>query len=187
MRTSHACPVCGSQLFSVGRFVPCECRLAARLAEVAAEEAAGLRRFEVSEWPIRADGLEAMYTEFNRPASLALRPGLPEEVRRARELEARGYYLWTPRLLKGYTGPVVGKMAENRAFMYRAERPEDVSLVAVRAIGCVIEDLEPGWGAAVAEARRYAHEPRVLAAWCEIPLQAVMAALDVLDRRHGVL
>lgn len=155
-----ACPVCGREPFSVGVFSPCECRRAARLAEIAAEEAAGLRRFEVDEWPIRDGRLEAMYTEFNRPGGLAVRLGLPNDVRRLRELEARGYYLWTVRLLKGYTGPVVGKMAENRAFMYGAERPEDVPHHTVRAVGCVIEEMEPGWVEAVAESRRYADSPR---------------------------
>ena len=75
-------------------------------------------------------------------------------------------------------------MAENRAFMYRAGRPEDVPPTAVRAIGCVIEEMEPSWIEAVEEARRYADDPRVMVAWCELPLQAVMAALDVLGRRR---
>ena len=90
---SAPCPICGRELFSVGVFVPCECRLAARRAEIAAEEAAGLRKFETDERPIRSNCLEAIYTEFKNPAGFAVRPGLPNEVRRARELEARGYYL----------------------------------------------------------------------------------------------
>lgn len=198
MAVPHACLVCGhdpwggdppdsARRILGGAFSPCECMMAARLAEIAAEEAAGRRRMEVREFRFTNPELEAVYTEVDEPGTLAVQPWLPDRAKRARELEARGYYLWTVRLLRGFFGPIVGKMAESRAFMYRAERPEDVPRHAVRAIRCVIEDMEPGWVAAAGEARRYSDDPRVLAAWSEIPLQAVMAALDVLDRRRGVL
>ena len=41
--------------------------------------------------------------------------------------------------------------------------------------------MKPSWVGATAEARRYADDSRVLAAWCGLPLQAVMACVWVLD------
>lgn len=159
-------------------------RNARRLAEIEAEEMAGRRRFLMDEFEFSNPEFEAYYSEFDEPGMLAVQPCLPAEVKRARELEARGYYLWTPRRLKGFTGPVLGKMAEDRVFMYRAEQPEDVPAHTVRAICSVIEEMEPSWVEAVAEARRYADDVRVLSAWCEIPIQAVLASLDVLTVRE---
>lgn len=183
MGIPRACPVCGhdpwggdppdpARRILGGAFSPCGCMLAARLAEVEAEEAAGRREFEVRELRFTNPEFEAFYSEFDEPGTLAVRPWLPDAAKRARELEARGYYLWTARLLRGFFGPVVGKMGESRAFMHRVEDPRDVPRSSVRAIGSVIEEMEPGWVEASAEARRYADDPRVLAAWTEIPLQA---------------
>lgn len=103
---------------------------------------------------------------------------------RRRGLEARGYYLWSARRLKGYFGRVLGKMVEDHVFMYRARQPEEVPRHTIRAIRCVIEDMEPGWMARIAEARRYADDACVIAAWCELPLQIVMASLENLAVRE---
>lgn len=75
-------------------------------------------------------------------------------------------------------------MTENRVFMYRAERPEDVPCHAVRAIRCVIEEMEPDWIEAVAEAESHDNGPRAIAARCGLPIQAVMASLQVLEARR---
>ncbi len=192
--TPGVCAICGRDAWRPGpralyggAFLPCECQTTARLAEIAAEEESGTRRFEVDVYDFSNPELEAFYTEVHKPGGVAMRPCLPEEARRARELEARGYYLWTARLLRGFFGPVIGKMAEGRFFMYRVspKDPEDVPRCTVRAIRCVIEKEEPGWVEAVAEAQRCADHPGVIAAWCEIPVQAVLASLDVLAMREG--
>lgn len=189
MGTPDGCAICGRDTWASaarygGAFFPCECQTAARLAEIAAEEEAGCRRMLFDRYNFSNPELEAFYSEFDEPGVLVVQPWLSDAARRARELEARGYYLWTARLLRGFFGPVLGKMAEARSFMYRADRPEDVPPHTVRAIRCVIREEEPGWVEAVAEARRYADDLRVMAAWCEIPIQAVLASLDVLAMRE---
>jgi len=155
-----------------GLFVPCGCLLSDRLAKIEAEEEDGRRRLVFCERRFTNPELEAWRSSRT----------FPPRTRGARELEAHGYYLWTPRLLRGFFGPVRGKMAEDRFFMYRAEAPDDVPALTIRAVRCVIEEMEPPWVEAVA--RRYADCPRVIAAWCEIPVQAVLSALDVLRRRE---
>jgi len=52
-----------------------------------------------------------------------------------------------------------------------------VPTLTVRAVASVVGEMEPGWAADVEEARRYADDLRVVAAWCEIPLQAVMGCV----------
>lgn len=120
--------------------------------------------------------LEAFYSEEAGSPLLALQPWLPEAAKRARELEARGY-LRDRRILRQHPRP-------RRIFMYSAETPEKALRITVAALRAVVAEMEPEWVAAVAEARRYADDPRVMAAWCEIPVQAVLASLQVLkDRR----
>lgn len=128
MRTPDVCAICGHDAWASvvgygGAFLPCECQTAVRLAEIAAEEEAGCRRMLFDRYNFSNPELEAFYTEFDGPGALVVQGWLSGEARRARELEARGYYLWTARLLRGFFGPTVGKMAEARSFMYRAERP----------------------------------------------------------------
>jgi hypothetical protein len=193
MNIPWSCPDCGRDPWGGyppvagrggGLFVPCGCLLSGRLAKIKAEEEDGRRRLGFCERRFTNPELEAVYSDFPEPGGLAVQPHLSAADKRARELEAHGYYLWTPRLLRGFFGPVRGKMAEDRFFMYRAEAPDDVPAPTIRAVRCVIEEMEPPWVEAVAEARHYADDARVIAAWCEIPVQAVLAALDVLRRRE---
>lgn len=128
---------------------------------------------EVSEYDFTNERLEVVYSESDLPTLLIVQPLLPDAVRRARELEAHGYHKGAAMLPHGGT----------LLFMYAAEAPDEISPETVAAIRSVIAEMEPEWVAAVAEARRYADCPRIMAAWCEIPLQAVMAALDVLKAR----
>lgn len=117
--------------------------------------------------------LEAFYSERCDPPLLVVQPDLPEEARRARELEAQGYRTGAPLPLR----------ACGRFFMYAYETAGEIPPETVAAIRSVVTEMEPSWVAAVAEAMRYADCPRVMAAWCEIPLQAVIACLEVLRER----
>lgn len=119
--------------------------------------------------------LEAFYSERCNPPLLVVQPGLPEEARRAREMEAQGYR----------TGALSLPCGRGRFFMYAYEAASEVPPETVAAIRSVIAEMEPSWVAAVAEARRYADCPRVMAAWCEIPLQAVIACLEILCEQGG--
>lgn len=47
----------------------------------------------------------------------------------------------------------------------------------MRALSEVIEELEPEWVRAVEEARALADKPAVLAAWCDLPIEAVLAVV----------
>ena len=128
-----------------------------------------------SERAFTNERLEAFYTERLDPPLFVTRPDLSAEARRAREMEIRGYR----------TGGAVMPPGRVRFFMYACETPSEVPPQSVAAIRAVVADMEPSWVASVAEARRYADCPRVVAAWCEIPLQAVMACLEVLRQRDG--
>ena len=182
MGAPDACPICGHDPWPevYGRAIPgpCECEK----AELEIEEAAGLRKLRIEEVPLTSDGFEGWYSEWPEPAWLVVDCDLPEAPRRARELEAHGYFRWLPRPVRErLSRPLIEE--PNRGFVfYRYEHPREVPDGTVWAIRSVIEEMEPSWVAAVAEARRYADDPRVVAAWCEIPLQAVMAAVGVLGR-----
>lgn len=130
----------------------------------------------LSEHAFANERLEAFYCERLDPPLLVVQPGLPEEARRARELEAQGYR--------------AGARLPQECgffFMYACEAAGEVPTQTVAAIRSVVAEMEPSWVAAVAEARRYADCPRVVAAWCEIPVQAVVACLEILRDRDARL
>jgi hypothetical protein len=130
--------------------------------------------FEMHEHGFTNEQLEGVYSQGKPPALLFVQPWLAEEARRALELEACGYRTGAPL-------PCGGAMF----FMYVAAPPDEAQPLRVAAIASVIGRMEPGWVAAVAEVRRYADCPRVMAAWCEIPVLAATAALDVLRSREA--
>ena len=72
---------------------------------------------------------------------------------------------------------------EDEVFCLATSDPVRVPAAILLAIRSVVEEMEPGWVAVVDGARRYADDPRVLAAWCEMPVQAVMACLEILRER----
>ena len=111
--------------------------------------------------------VEAFYTEFADEPTMAVQAGLSHTRRRARELEGHGYYLKPP--LWG------------RKLCFAASVEEHVDYGTVRALQRVVEDMEPSWVSAVKDACRIANDPRVIAAWCELPLQIVVAALARLE------
>lgn len=113
--------------------------------------------------------VEGFYTEFADEPTMAVQSGLPHVRKRAREIEGEGYYRRPP--LWG------------RKLCFAAITEEQVDYGTVRAIRRVVEDMEPSWISAVKEACRIGNDPRVIAAWCELPLQIVVAILAQLEAR----
>ncbi len=116
--------------------------------------------------------VEGFYTEFADEPTMAIQAGLSHTRKRARELEGHGYYLRPPMW--------------GRKCCFAACDEHQVDYGTVRALRRVIEDMEPSWIAAVKDACRMFNEPRLIADWCEIPIQAVLASLALLEARGEV-
>lgn len=113
--------------------------------------------------------LEAFYTEHAAKPLMAVSRGVPRVARRARELEGHGYRRRPP--------------STGRKFCFAAHSVEDVDWGTVRALRGVLDEMEPAWIAEIQDACRISNEPRLIAAWCELPLQIVIAALLDLEAR----
>ncbi len=122
------------------------------------------RRLSINEHHMHAPNLEAVYTEFPTPAGMAVRPDLDARARRVWELAAHGMCWHRP--------PSGG-----RKWCYAFESWERVDFEAVLAVRAVVAEMEPGWVAAVAEARRFSDDPRTLCAWSGLHPYAVLALL----------
>lgn len=122
------------------------------------------RRLSIDEWELTSPDLEAVYTEFPSPAGMGISPDLDARTRRVWELAAHGMFRDRP-------------PAGGRKFCYAFESWERVDLEAVLAIRAVVAEMEPEWVAAVAEARRYSGDPRVICGWSELHPYAVLAVL----------
>ena len=133
------------------------------------EAALKIRDFELG-----GNGLEAYYFERDDIRAMAIDPEVESERRRLWELVAHGmeHVPWMTRRLIGNTTP------ETTGFYFfgpgecRGGDP-----LAVNAAAKVIADLEPEWVSAIADARLVADDPRVIAAWSEVPIEAVQAVL----------
>lgn len=187
---SSTCPICGNDpwgnYFSGDTdfervFGPCECELAEREAEIAAQG----RYLEIETRDLGDPGvnnLEAFYCEYPSIAGMAIQPHLDDVQWRAREIEAHGYFRWIPRTERKRMAKSV---KDGGGFMlFKHETPESVTPGAAYAIGSVIERMEPEWVKDVADAKRLADDARLIAAWVELPLQAVMGALEHLKRQR---
>lgn len=113
--------------------------------------------------------VEAFYSEFTEEPSMTIQNGLPHARKRARELEGHGYYRRPP--LWG------------RKCCFAARTEEQVDYGTIRALRNTVEEMEPAWIEAVKDACRIGNEPRIIAAWCELPLQVVVAVLAILEVR----
>lgn len=60
-------------------------------------------------------------------------------------------------------------------YFFGASEERDADPLAVRAASTVLEEMEPGWFAPWRKPRR-ADCPEVIAAWSELPIEAVLAA-----------
>jgi hypothetical protein len=113
--------------------------------------------------------VEAFYSEFTDEPSMTIQSGLSYAGKRARELEGHGYYQRPPMW--------------GRKLCMSARTEEQVDYGTIRALRRVVDDMEPGWVDAVKDACRIANDPRIIAAWCELPLQVVVAILAQLEAR----
>jgi hypothetical protein len=166
-------------------FAPCEHERAA----FEAEEQAGMRRLDIEDRDLgeSAPGvtLEAFCTAVKSKAGvstvgMAIQPFLTPTQRRARELEAHGYYRCSVETLRRIFKSQRHNI-HSGVFLMRTERAWKTPRLSVRALAAVVKEMEPEWVAAVAEARRFADDARIIAGWCELPLQAVLGCLWVLD------
>lgn len=126
---------------------------------------------EIEERDLGGGWVEAYYLDLGTLRAMAVQPGIDAERRRLWELVARGLE-YVPREAQRLAGPAY----KTGGFVFlRPRRAADANVLAVRAVSKVLEELEPGWIAAVEDARRLADSPAVLAAWCEVPIEAVLA------------
>lgn len=117
----------------------------------------------IEEREIGSQNLEAMYTEIPSPAGMAICSGLDGQTWRMWELVAHGLF--------GYRDP-----APLRKLCYAFDSWQRVDFEAVMALSEVMEEMEPGWLAAVSEARTLSDNPRFLSAWTGLHPYSVLAA-----------
>lgn len=129
----------------------------------------GLR---VYDWRFRNERLEALYVAQPEPAGVALREDLTPEARRARELEALGYFL-APHLF-----------GRRWKFCYLAANAGEVDPESVRALRLVAEREEPGWVEAVGREWEHRRDVERVSLETGVPLQAVVAILENLRERE---
>lgn len=131
-------------------------------------------RLRIYDWRFRDRRLEALYVADPEPAGVALSEDLSPEARRARELEALGYFL-APYLF-----------GRRWKFCYLAANVEEVDPDSVRALRLVMEQEEPGWVEAVGREWEPQWDAERVSLKTGVPLQAVVAILENLQER-GVL
>ena len=128
---------------------------------------------EVRDYDLGGNHLEAYYFELEYLRAMAVDTQHPER-RRLWELVAHGleHVPHTTRLLIGRTAPGTAGF-----YFFAAAEERDAEPLAVRAVAEVIAEMEPEWVQAVEDARGLADSPDVLAAWCELPIEAVLAII----------
>ncbi len=104
-------------------------------------------------------------------SGVAIDPNAPERVREAYRIQAEGHH--RHRIPKG-----------GRKTMFHCSRPENLDRNAILALRCVVDDVVPGWVAEVKDAARISNDSRVIAAYCEISVVAVVAILENLKARR---
>lgn len=158
-----------------------------------AEERVGMRRLRIDDYDLGASAPGCRLEAYCRPMThengvegvyMAVQPWLSPIERRARELEAHGYYR--------RSGAFLRKLFAGRRqsygmgiFLFGRMPDWEPPAYTVAAIGSVVEEMEPGWVESVREARRFADDLRVVAAWCELPLQAVLGCVRTADAPPG--
>lgn len=129
----------------------------------------------IKDHELGGNGLEAYYFEREERGlrAMAIDPNVDPERRRLWELVAHGIERVpsaTCRLL-GNTHPPGG------FYFFGAAKARDADPLAVRALTEVIAEMEPDWVRDVEDARALADLPEVLAAWSEVPMEAVLAII----------
>lgn len=120
------------------------------------------------------NNLEAYYLELENLRTMTVEDVWLPERRRLWELVAHGI-----ERVPGTTRRLIGRAYSTVGFCFFAAAKECAAdPLAVRAVFEVLEELEPDWVRAVEDARRLADSPEVLAAWCGLPIEAVLAILE---------
>ena len=186
------CPICGHGPWGAcfagdtdfeRAFEPCEHERAA----LEAEEEAGARTLEIEEWDLgeSAPGcrLEAYVGAWSRDGhntvAMGIQPDLSSARKRAREIEAHGYYRRSHGFLRRLFAGKKQSFSDGLGLF--GETPHwSPPAYSVAAVAAVVAEMESEWVASVAEARRFADDPRLIAGWCEIPLHAALGCLRAL-------
>ena len=106
--------------------------------------------------------LEAYYFELPDGAcALGVQPWLSPERRRLWEMVAHGFAL--------------GASTEPHHYLFAPCEGWEVAPEILRALRLVAWAMEPRWWE-LAQRRRVSDNPRVIAAWCGVPLEVVLAA-----------
>lgn len=196
--TASVCPICQRDPWAAyfsgdtdfeRAFEPCEHERDA----LAAEEAAGIRTLDIEDWDLgeSAPGckLEAFVGAWRcadiDTVAMGTQPDLSPVRRRAREVEAHGYYRRSHGFLRRLFAGRRQSFSDGLG-LFGETAHWSPPAYSVAAVAAVVAEMEPEWVVAVAEARRFADDLRLVAAWCELPLAAVMGcacALDVKARR----
>lgn len=101
---------------------------------------------------------------------MAIQPGIPEESRRAREIEAHGHHVRPPR--------------RGEKFCTWPHSVEDIDPGSVRALRRVVEFMEPDWVRRVKdEYEFYGDDLLSVIYWSGIPAEAAKAILLNLKAR----
>ncbi len=127
----------------------------------------------VEDYDLGGNNLEAYYHELETLRAMAV-DVQDADRRRLWELVAHGIERvpYATRLLIGR------RYKETRGFyFFGATKERDADPLAVRAVAEVIAEMEPDWVRAVDDARSLADAPEVIAAWCEVPIEAVLAVI----------
>ncbi len=136
----------------------------------------------VTEHCLGGNGVEAYYVEINGPA-LAVDPDVHPTRRRMWELVAKALA----------DDRVSARRRELRSGLYPNLHPSGMFFfgprnerqagtpdpLAVEALGAMLPEMAPEWILDVMDARQLAGDARVIAAWCELPLEVVLAALEI--------
>lgn len=133
------------------------------------------KALKVRDHELGGNGLEAYYFERDDLRAMAIDPEVESERRRLWELVAHGmeYVPSTMRRLIGHTHPNTTGF-----YFFGPHKTGGCEPLAVNAVAKVIGERESEWVAAVEDARGIADDPRVLAAWAEVPIEAVLAILE---------
>jgi hypothetical protein len=123
------------------------------------------------EWTFRNERTEAICLSDPEALFVAIAADLCPEAKRARELEALGYY---------ESGQHFGRMGK---VCHVATRAQNVDGEAVLALKRVVEREEPGWIERVRKTWTSYGDAESVSLWTGLPLQVVVAIHELLDER----
>ena len=124
----------------------------------------------VRDYDVGGGRVEAYYFCEDGVSAMAVQPGLSDEARRARELEAYGYHVKPPHA--------------GEKFCTWPHSAEDIDPLSVRALRRVVEYMEPEWVERVREEYEfYGDDLTSIIFWSEVPPEATKAILLNMEAR----